>query len=254
MVDRGRSSDEEGIEDTGLETVMVSDTARQKHNVSQGKSMQHPNTYYRDNRSRRPLEIENRTWLSASGITARKIKSRARQESPPAAPARSGVKIVDQALVFDARQIIRHAGISLDGSILEFDTGTRPIGVCYPDYVAVDNDPKNVMLLRRMGIKAVRGTIEGLPIPKKSFDYVLAFSPLLIRNSDDWHWIDKGTNGVELHSDYKKIIVKRAIEIARRKVLIASRPIAVDPPFAENAELIVTDSRNHFYYVVYAVD
>ena len=216
--------------------------------------MQHVNSHYGDRVGGHSLEVDRGIWLPARKIEARKIKNRLSQWLPAANPVCFGVKSVDHALVFDARQIIRHAGLQLDGSILEFDTGARPIGAGYPDYVAVDNDPKNVQSLRRMGIKAFLGTIEGLPIPAKSFDYVLAFSPLIIRNCNDWHWIDKGTNKVELRSDYKKIIVERAIQIAKRKVLIASRPIAVDPPFAESAELIVTDSKHHFYYVVCAVN
>ena len=105
--------------------------------------------------------------------------------------------------------------------------------------------------LRRNGIKAACGTIESLPFPANSFDYVLAFSPLIIRDASDWKWVDEDTNEVEVLPDYKKVIVGRAIEIARKKVLIASLPIAVDPPYVEHAELVVTDSRNHFHYVVY---
>jgi hypothetical protein len=199
----------------------------------------------------RPLTTEIGIWLPASDIGTRRIGNRLHRRLPVSQPPRSGVKLAGQALVCDAWEIIRHSGLNLDGSILEFDTGLRPIGACFADYVAVDNDAQNVMKLRRKGIKAIRGTIEGLPFPAKSFDYVLAFSPLIIRDASDWKWVDENTNEVEVLPDYKKLIVGRAIQIARKKVLIASLPIAVDPPFVENAELVVTDSRNHFHYVVY---
>ena len=198
------------------------------------------------------LEMENYEWSSVSDIPVITARNHTNPNFLNGTTWRFGMKSEGQSLRFDARQIIRHSGIVLDGSVLEFDTGSTSMGAVYPNFIAIDNDPRNVKRLRQNGIKAIIGTLEGLPFPANSFDYVIAFSPLIIRETRGWKRGNNGSNSVEVRSDYKEEIVRRAIEIAKKKVLIASIPIAVDPPFIEQAEAIVTDPRCHYYYVVYA--
>ena len=198
------------------------------------------------------LEMENYNWASVSKIPTNRVQPRVNRNLFNGTTRRFGMKPEGQSLRFDAREIVRHAGLKLNGPILEFDTGSTSIGAAYPNYIAIDNEPGNVKCLRQKGIKAIIGTIEGLPFSKDSFDYVLAFSPLIIRGTKGWKWVNNGSTKVEVKSDYKEVIVNRAIEIAKKKVLIASVPIAVDPPCIENAETIVADPHRHFYYVVYA--
>jgi hypothetical protein len=197
------------------------------------------------------LEMDNYAWSSVSRISPDRTKNYVNPTQLEGRASYFGMKAVGPSLRFDAQQIIRHSGITLDGTILEFDTGPTSIGTHYPNFIAVDNDPRNVKHLRQKGIKAIIGTIEELPFLEDSFDYVLAFSPLIVRGSRGWNRENDRSGKVEVSSDYKTKIVSRAIEIAKKKVLIASVPIAVDPPFIELAEKIVADRWHHYYYVVY---
>ena len=135
------------------------------------------------------------------------------------------------------KEIIKESGIDLDGSILEFDAGAVSIGHFYRDLIAIDSDPKNVKILRQEGIRAIIGSIDKIPIENKSFDYVVAFHPLIARPETGWRWLDKGLGKFEIiGQDYRDKIVKRAIEIARKKVLIVSFDIAADPPYKDKVE------------------
>lgn len=199
------------------------------------------------------LEMDEYHWSSVSEIPTNRVSNYPHLTFLDGGRS-FGFMSEGQSLRFDPRQVIRHSAINLNGSILEFDTGATSIGVAYPDFVAIDNNPVNVKHLRQKGIKAIIGTIEDLPFPENSFDYVLAFSPLIVRGRRGWEGNGGEAGRVEVHSDYKEVVVGRAIEIARKKVLIASIPIAVDPPFIELAEKIVADPQCHFYYVVYSVN
>jgi hypothetical protein len=199
-----------------------------------------------------PLQLTPHQWPSAGEIPADRAFGAARPERCGETLRAFGMKSEGPCLRFDARQIIKHSGVRLRGSILEFDVGTTSIGTAFPDFVAIDNDPGNVKHLRRMGMRAIVGTIERLPIPENSFDYVLAFSPQIARGTRGWKLLHPESQIVEVTPDYKVEIVKRAIAIAKKKVLIASIPIAKDPPFIEKAEKVVADPWHHFYYVVYA--
>lgn len=196
------------------------------------------------------LEMDDYEWSSISEIPTNRANNVSHLKFLDGGRS-FGMMPEGQSLRFDARQIIKHSAINLNGSILEFDTGPTSIGVAYPDFVAIDNNPRNVKHLRQKGIRAIIGTIEDLPFPDGSFDYVIAFSPLIIRGARGWNWANGESNTVEVYSSYREVIVNKAIEIARKKVLIASIPIAVDPPFIEKAERIVADPRCHYYYVVY---
>ncbi len=199
-------------------------------------------------------EMDNYHWSSISNIPQNNVETIGRLDLFGNTANCFGMKTAGSSLHFDATQIIRHSGLILDGSILEFDVGsTSKIGGIYSDYVALDNDPRIVKFLRRKGIKAIIGTIEDLPFPKNSFDYVLAFSPLIVRENRGLKKMGKESNHIELTPDYKEEIVGRAIEIARKKALIASVPIAIDPPIINKAEKIVADHRQHYYYVVYRI-
>lgn len=147
------------------------------------------------------------------------------------------------------KEVIENSGIKLEGSILEFDAGRVSIGHLYRDVVAMDSDPKNVKHLRQEGVKTITGTIDKAPIERKSFDYVVAFNPLIARPETGWRWLDKGLGEFEIiGSDYKEKIIKRAIEIARKKVLIVSVDITLTPPYKGK---IGRRTQGPYYYVIY---
>ena len=135
--------------------------------------------------------------------------------------------------------------MEIKGSVCEFDSGPVSLGFYYRNLIAIDNNPQNIYCLRQRGIKGILGTIDTLPIQDNSFDYVIAFSPLIVRGNKGIKTVSGKT---EITSEYKCEIVKRAIEIARKKVLIASVPIAVDPPQMLKIEKIVLTP---YYYVIY---
>lgn len=149
------------------------------------------------------------------------------------------------------KDVIEHSGMKLDGSILEFDAGPVSIGHLYKDLIAIDSDPRNVKNLRQEGIRAIIGSIDKTPIEDKSFDYVVAFNPLIARPEKGWRWVNKTLGQFDIiSSDYKEKIVKRAIGIAREKILMASIDIALNPPCKDKVEKKVLDP---YYYVVYDV-
>ena len=106
------------------------------------------------------MEMERYDWSSVSDVPLNGIENSVDFRFIGGTAGPFGMKQAGHALRFDARQILMHSGINLDGSILEFDAGSTSMGSVYPHLVAIDNDPSNVKYLRRKGIKAIIGTIE----------------------------------------------------------------------------------------------
>lgn len=194
-------------------------------------------------------KMDNYDWSSIEDLPKSRVKTCQDLNYFRGAAKRSGVISEGPILKFDVRNIIEHSGIKLDGSILEFDAGATSIASFYPDVIAIDNNPRNVKHLRERGIRAIIGTIDELDIKPNSFDYIVSFSPLIVRGKQGYTLDEKGN--VKLTSEYKEKIIGRTIEIARKKVLIASVLITADPPFVERIEKAVFDPQHHYHYVVY---
>lgn len=145
-------------------------------------------------------------------------------------------------------EVIYASGIELNGSILDLACGVASLAYLYPDVVAVDYDPRKIKMLRKDGIKGVVADIERLPFERKSFDYVVSISPphkpIRILHRDGYVRFD-------LDQDYNRRIVDAALRIARKKVLIASRPIAFEPP---HEHMIKKRSTDGYHYVIYGVN
>lgn len=148
-------------------------------------------------------------------------------------------------------EVIDASGIELNGSILDLACGVASLAYLYPDVVAVDDDPQKIKVLRKDRIKGVVTDIERLPFEGKSFDYVVSISPpqrrmkILQRDERD------GYVRFDLDQDYNRRIVDAALRIARKKVLIASLPIALEPPHEHMIEQRSTDG---YHYVIYGVN
>jgi len=141
-------------------------------------------------------------------------------------------------------EVIRASGVELNGSVLDLASGTNSLAYLYPDTVAIDNDPQQTKMLRRDGIKAVIADIESLPFENKSFDYVVSFSPPqkpTILHQDGY---------IHFHVDQEcnRKLVDATLRIARKKALIASYAIALEPPYEH---LVERRGTNGHYYVLY---
>jgi len=141
-------------------------------------------------------------------------------------------------------KVISASGVSLNSSILDLASGITSLAYLYPDAVAVDNDPRNIKMLRKDGIKGVVADIERFPFEEKSFDYVVSISPpqkQIILHSDGYcHFI--------IDQDYNRKLVDTSLKIAREKALIASYSITLQPP---HSHLIEKRETNGHYYVLY---
>lgn len=141
-------------------------------------------------------------------------------------------------------KLLDDAGLELSGSVSDLASGATSIGYLYPDVVAVDSDPRKIKQLCRDNIRGVIASIDDLPFPEKSFDYVVAISPplktrILHRNGYVSFTVDR---------EYCRKLVGTALKIAREKVLIASLDIALNPPFEGRIERRELDN---YYYVLY---
>jgi len=143
------------------------------------------------------------------------------------------------------KKVIENSSIKLEGSILEFDAGTVSIGHLYRDVIAIERAQKNVKYLRKQGIRAVIGAIQDLTIEDDSFDYVVAFNPLM----EKVQWIDKKLYKFRPDPNYKEKMVEKAIAIARKNVLIASVELAINPVYEGRIKIIRRAKEP--YYVLY---
>jgi len=143
-------------------------------------------------------------------------------------------------------EVISASGVELNGSLLDLASGTTSIAYLYPDTVAVDNDPRKIKMLRRDGIRAITADIESLPFENKSFDYVISFSPpqnpIILRSNNNGHY------HFVIDQEYNRKLVAATLRIARKKVLIDSYCIALQPPYDHLIEKRTTD---HHHYVLY---
>lgn len=151
----------------------------------------------------------------------------------------SGVEdiIIDESEKLRSFQkIVEHSRIALDGKILEFDCGPVSIGESpkYTDVIAMDSDPRNIKALRQKGIKAVIGRMDKTEIEDGSFDYVVAFHPQI---AIDWKLMDPKWNEYKPNVDYINNVIRRAIEIAGKKVVIISAAISVIVPIPSKEKL-----------------
>jgi len=143
-------------------------------------------------------------------------------------------------------EVISASGVRFNGSLLDLASGTTSLAYLYPDTVAVDDDPRKIKVLRRDGIKAVIADIGSLPFESKSFDYVVSFSPPqkpIILHSDN-----TGYQHFIIDQVYNREFVDATLRIARKKILIASHAIAMEPPYEP---LIEKRGTNGYYYVLY---
>jgi hypothetical protein len=143
-------------------------------------------------------------------------------------------------------EVISVSGVGFNGSLLDIASGTTSLAYLYPDTVAVDEDPQKIKVLRRDGIKAVIADIGSLPFESKSFDYVVSFSPpqrpiILHSNSNGYHHFI-------IDQVYNRELVDATLRIARKKILIASHAIAMEPPYEP---LIEKRGTSGYYYVLY---
>jgi len=141
-------------------------------------------------------------------------------------------------------EVIGASGVELNGSLLDLASGTNSLAYLYPETVAIDSDPRKTKILRRDGIKAVIADIESLPLENKSFDYVVSFSP------PQKPVLLSGDGCIHFHVDqeYNRKLVDETLRIARKKALIASYAIALEPPY-EN--LIERRGTSGCHYVLY---
>ena len=141
-------------------------------------------------------------------------------------------------------EVIGASGVELNGSLLDLACGTTSLAYLYPDTVAIDNDSRKTKMLRRDGIKAVIADVESLPFKNKSFDYVVSFSPpqkpVILRSDGCVHF--------HVDQEYNRKLVDATLRIARKKVLIASYCIALQPPYDH---LLEKRDTNGYYYVLY---
>ena len=143
-------------------------------------------------------------------------------------------------------EVISASGVGFNGSLLDLASGSTSLAYLYPDTVAVDYDLRKIKMLRRDGIKAVVADIESLPFESKSFDYVASFSPPqkpIILHSDN-----TGYQHFIIDQVYNREFVDATLRIARKKILIASHAIAMEPPYES---LIEKRGTNGYYYVLY---
>ena len=142
------------------------------------------------------------------------------------------------------REVIYASRVEFNGSLLDIASGVTSLAYLYPDVTAVDNDPQKIKRLRRDGIKGVLANIENLPFEEKTFDYVVSISPPqkpTILHSDRYcHFV--------IDQEYNRKLVDATLRIARKKVLIASYCIALQPPYDH---LIEKRDTNRHHYVLY---
>lgn len=125
-------------------------------------------------------------------------------------------------------------------AFLELGPGSFSISDYFPDVTILDEDIKLLEAYAAKGRKVLLQNYHSLGISLNNFDYVVSIHPELTNSGKNIEWLDSEKKEFRFKSSGLEYFVSSLIDLARKRVFIASKTITDNPPMRRLAIRVVT--------------